>query len=272
MSQFRIRSLILAGAAAMVLAACNGGRGSATPETPFTAKAAKGAIANAACSVTSFNGAISYGTANSNADGLISFNLVGELPEDAALLVTCAPTASATYFNEATGATLSLPASISAVISSQAIASGTAELAVTPLTNLAAQQLRAASVAAGGAQPNALAATNANIIIAQAFGLSSITALPPTVNGSTTSISNPYALVLASIAEAAAASGQNPFAFVSALIGASPDAIDTAQAAIAAGVAEIASKFTVPADVVTATQNAVENASTDTAVPLLSGT
>ena len=168
--------------------------------------------------------------------------------------------------------TLSLPAAISAVISSQAIASGTAELAVTPLTNLAAQQLRAASVAAGGAQPNALAATNANIIIAQAFGLSSITALPPTVNGSTTSISNPYALVLASIAEAAAASGQNPFAFVSALIGASPDAIDTAQAAIAAGVAEIASKFTVPADVVTATQNAVENASTDTAVPLLSGT
>lgn len=271
MSQFRIRSLILAGAAAMVLAACNGGRGSATPETPFTSKAAKGAIVGAACSVTSFNGLVSYGTASTQSDGTVTFTLVGELPEDEALLVTCAPAAGATYFNEATGTNLPFNTPISAVISSAAAATGSAQVAVSPLTNLAAQQLRAASVAAGGTLPNAAAATNANAVIAQAFGLSSITALPPTVNGSTTSISDPYALVLASIAEAAASSGQDPFAFINALIGSSPAAIASAQDAIAAGITAVASNFTVPAAVVTATQTAVQNAPTTIVVPVTSG-
>jgi len=271
MSQFRIRSLVLAGAAAMVLAACNGGRGSAAPETPLTSKAAKGAIVGAACSVTSFNGSVSYGTASSNADGLISFTLIGELPEDEALLVTCAPAAGATYFNEATGTSLPLPAAISAVVSSRDVAAGNAELAVTPLTNLAAAQLRAASQAAGGTTPNAGAASNANIILAQAFGLSSITALPPTVNASTTGISDPYALLLAAIAEAAATSGVDPFAFVSALVGASPAGIDGIQAQLVAALDAVAQSYTVPAVALAAVKTAVQNAPTTITVPVISG-
>jgi len=271
MSQFRIRSLILAGAAAMVLAACNGGRGSAAPETPFTSKAAKGAIFGAACTVTSFNGQVSYGTASSNAEGLISFTLVGELPEDEALLVTCAPAAGATYFNEATGTTLPLPAPISAVISSLAVAAGNGSIAVTPLTNLAALQLRAASNAAGGAIPNAAAASNANTVLAQAFGLSSITALPPTVNATSTGISDPYSLLLAAIAQAAATSGVDPFAFVSSLVGASPSTIDGIQTQLVTALDRIAQTYTVPAATLASVKTAVQNAPTTIVVPVTSG-
>ncbi len=289
---------LLAGAMTLAVAAsgCGGNGGGNGDSVPFSAKVAKGAVSGASCKVTGWSGSPVYGSGTTAADGTFSTDLdFGDgVPENAAILISCTGGA---YFNEAAADKLSVPttATISAVLSSATIAAG-ANTAVTPITTIAVQLLKAKNVT-----PNGGGAESANDAVAKVFGLDDITLPPVTVTTASptfgASPADQYALLLGSIsfaaknkptaaaavvAKAGDPGGTDPFTYTSdvgeELAAGNPDAVDVFQSEVADAVTEYSDAVgeaggTVPPTLEEDTASGVEDGATDApVVPVTGGT
>lgn len=191
-------------------------------KTSMSIKAAKGAVVGATCTVSDPVEETVFDTDPSPVltgdDGVADFDIVGEIPENSVILVSCV---NGEYFNEATGEFEALDpgVSIDSVVPSTDVAAGSASVAVTPLTSIAANLVL--DLVEQGVPVDAHAADSANEEISALFGIDDIT-VPPTTIGSSaptlgTEPADAYALALASITVAAATEGLDPFAFTAAI-------------------------------------------------------
>ena len=203
-------------AMAALVAGCGGDDDEPTT-TPMSVKAAKGAVVGATCTVSDPVEETVFETEPAvvitGADGTANFDILGDVPENSVILVSCA---NGEYFNEASGEFEPVEAPILSMLSSTDVAAGTASVAVTPLTGFAANLVLA--LIADGVTVDAHAADSANEEVGALFGIADITVPPTTINDTTptlgTGAADAYALALASIAIAAASQGLDPFEFV----------------------------------------------------------
>ncbi|HBA89306.1 MAG TPA: hypothetical protein DCZ75_15360 [Geobacter sp.] len=197
--------LVLISALLLITAACGGGGGgSSTPPTPstITGVAAAGIIKGGSVkafspysSVTAADKKQIGTTATTLTDGTYSINL-GTYTGPVIVEVS-----GGSYVDEATGATVVIPAS--APLRAVAIsASGSVDVAVTPLTDLAAKQ--AATLAGIGKKVTATEIDKANSQISDLFKVTDIVAVQPLDASATlvgTDAQKQYTLALAALSQ-----------------------------------------------------------------------
>lgn len=201
--------------------------GGGEPVTAVEIGVAKGAVSGATCTVSDPVNGIAYETdpslVTTDTSGVATFGIIGTIEPESVILVSCS---GGTYFDEASGVTVDVPAgeTIDSVVPSTDVATGTAAVAVTPLTDIAAEQVLALLEA--GVPVDATTADDANAEVAALFGIDDITA-PPTVVNSTAPTelgasgdltdADAYAVALAALSYAAAELGTDPFSLTAAI-------------------------------------------------------
>lgn len=187
-----------------LLVACGGGGGGGGGQKSFSTTASLGALVGASCSAAEIGSNLTaQGTTNANGVANFTFPAAYQGPS----IVTCT---GGTYFDEATNTTITLNVPVRSVVPANQTSA-----AVTPLTDLVAQQVVNA-IQAAGLTPQTASITNAQITqvaqdIAGVFapGINILT--PPTpvsnanqLNNLGTNNADQYAAALAAFSQLAA--------------------------------------------------------------------